>query len=283
MKFLQHIVRPRAVLLSYFALFMVAAPAYAGAADQLREGIVFYDKKNYAAAQDVLSKAVTGEFRQSALAHYYLANSLMQLRRTNAAVVEYEQAYQLAPFSTFSGYCRQMLTRYGKTAPSVVKVPSASSARSIGPDTVSNDSAAGGISSEKKPFEEDLLRQLASRMPPIPKPEIENPPTSVILAGTLFEKSQFISEALARKNRATERLEQARALLTRAEAQSHSQIVSARSFGETDAALKERRANSEKLVSDLVQPFRNNVTNAERAFDEESRLYESCLNARMGY
>lgn len=283
MSFLCHFLRAAPVLSSYFALYLIAAPAYAGAADQLREGISFYDKKNYAAAQDVLSKAVTGEFRQSALAHYYLANSLMQLRRTNAAVVEYEQAYQLAPFSTFSGYCRQMLSRYGKSAPSVVKVPSASGARSIGPGNASSDSPEGEISSEKKPFEEDLLRQLASRMPPIPKPEIENPPASVILAGTLFEKSQFISEALARKNRAAERLEQARALLTRAEAQSHSQIVSARSFGETDAQLRERRANSEKLVTSLVQPFRNNITNAERAFDEESRLYDSCLNARMGY
>lgn len=281
---MRHFVSPAAVVLSsYFVAFLIAVPAYAGSADLLREGIGLYDKKNYAGAQDVLSKAVTGEFRQSALAHYYLANSLMQLRRTNAALFEYEQAYQLAPFSTFSGYCRQMLSRYGKSAPSVVKVPSASSARSASPDVASGESHVGDATSEKKPFEEDLLRQLASRMPPIPKPEIENPPASVILAGTPFEKYQFLSEALARKNRAAERLEQARALLTRAEAQSHSQIVSARSFGETDVQLKERRANSEKLANSLVEPFKNNITNAERAFEEESRLYDSCLNARMGY
>lgn len=262
---------------------LIASAAFAAAADQLREGISYYNSKNFSAAQDTLSKAVAGEFKQSALAHYYLANSLMQLRKTNAALVEYEQAYQLAPYSTFSGYCREMLMRHAKTAPATVRVPSSSAQRNAGFEPGSASNPVADVSADKKPFDDDTLRQLASRMPPIPKPEIENPPASVVLASSPQERFQFLNESLARKNRALEKLEQARTLLAKATTQSHSQIVSARAFGESDNDLKLRRENSEKLVNSLIEPFRNNVTNAERAFEEESRLYDSCLNARAGF
>ena len=86
-----------------FALVETVCAAEITPADFLAKGISLYERKDFAHAEQYLLKAVNGEHRSVAVAHYYLANALMQTRKTNAALDEYERCYRLAPVSSFSG------------------------------------------------------------------------------------------------------------------------------------------------------------------------------------
>jgi hypothetical protein len=103
------------------------------------------------------------------------------------------------------------------------------------------------------------------------------------MAGSLSYRSGFVGEAEQRKTRAFERLEQSRLNLTRAESITHSFVPSVKSFGEGDEEFRNRRAQAEKTVSGLLDPFRENVKEAESAFQTESALLDNCLNAARGF
>ncbi|MBA3858115.1 MAG: hypothetical protein C0507_14515 [Cyanobacteria bacterium PR.3.49] len=256
----------------------------------LSQGIALYEKKNYAGAQAYLLKAVHGEFKDVALAHYYLANSLMQTSKVNAALEEYERCYKLAPYSSFSGYCRMMLIRHGRTPDendanhSRTRPLASQPAKASAPPQTSGrkDSDAAELP-VSKPIADQELRALSSRLPRPVFVQKETPPASEILAGNIFHRASFLSESENRKSRAAEKLEQARQALARAESLTHSFIPSARRFGESDDEFRSRRADAEKTVSELLDPFRESVKAAETAFQTESSLFESCLNASRGY
>lgn len=260
--------------------------AETGASDPLARGISLYNKKDYANAQDLLFKAVSGEHKNAAIAHYYYANTLMQLRRTNAALDEYESSYRLAPFSAFSGYCRMMLLRYGRdpekgqASASSKASPLAESSKASAPlEPQSKDMQPAAA--ERKPDHE--LADVLARMPKPVTIVRENPSVSEIMSNTLSFRSSFLSEAEQRKSRALEKLEQGRKNLTRAESVIHSYVPSVKAFGEAEETFKVRRAESEKIASTALEPFRENIRELERIFESESNLYENCLNASRGW
>lgn len=258
-------------------------------ADFLAKGISLYEKKDFAGAEQYLIKAVNGEHKSVAVAHYYLANALMQTRKTSAALDEYERCYSLAPFSSFSGYCRMMLLKYGRS-------PDAAQGGQSAKGDALNKAAQGTqqkamkdlekerqAAAEAKPAVDPELTKLSARLPrPLPILK-ESPPASDIMAGTIFYRSGFVGEAEQRKIRAYERLEQVRQNLTRAESVTHSFVPSVKSFGEADEEFRNRRAQAEKSVSSLLDPFRENVKEAESAFQTESALFDNCLNASRGF
>lgn len=256
----------------------------------LAQGIKLYEKKDYARAQTYLLNAVHGEFKDVALAHYYLANSLMQTSKVNAALQEYERCYRLAPYSSFSGYCRMMLMRHGRNPDEAAgaqnrKPPFTSEPAKVDAPAPSSGKKDGDISDlpVSKPIMDPDLRALSSRLPRPVVVQKESPLASEILAGNIFHRASFLAESENRKSRAAEKLEQARQALTRAESLTHSFIPSQKKFGEGDDEFRTRRADAEKTVSDLLDPFRESVKAAETAFQTESNLFESCLNASRGY
>jgi len=286
-----------ALIVAAFLVAAVTAPICSTAAPTepqslLARGIALYEKKDFAQAQVYLLKAVHGEFKDVALAHYYLANALMQTSKTNAALDEYERCYKLAPFSSFSGYCRMMLARHGRSADDKGGGQSGAQGRAVIPLPDASKFGAAPASGKKendvaelpvsKPLDADM-RALSGRLP---RPVVitkETPPASEILAGNIFHRASFLSEAETRKSRAAERLEQARQTLTRAESVTHSFLPSQRKFGESDDEFRIRRAEAEKSISGLLDPFRATVKEAESAFQTESSLFESCLNASRGF
>ena len=272
-----------------------ARAAEVAPSDFLSKGITLYERKDYQGAQGYLLKAVTGEFKGVAIAHYYLANSLMQTRKTNAALDEYEVCYSLAPFSSVSGYCRMMLLKYGRNPESKTGAPGQSGQQSTaakGADalkkTVPDDQEKQQekekqAAAERKPATDPELARLSSRLPRLVILTKETPPASEIAAGNIFGRSGFVGEAEARKNRTFERLEQSRLALTRAESLTHSFVPSAKSFGESDEEFRNRRAEAEKTITALIDPFRENVKEAETSFQAESALLENCINASRGF
>ena len=275
------------ILLSASIAFAVICAARVCAAevapsDFLSKGISSYNRKDYAVAQQFLLKAVDGEFKNVAVAHYYLANTLMQMSKTNAALEEYERCYSLAPFSSFSGYCRMMLIRYGKNPDALTK-PGLEKQVSEQQKEKQREQLERPVAVEAKPAADPELAKLSSRLPRLVVITKESPPASDILAGNIYYRSSFLSDAEQRKIRAFDRVEQARQNLSRAESLTHSFVPSSKSFGEGDAEFRTRRAEAEKSIASLLDPFRENVKEAETAFQSEAALYESCLNASRGF
>ncbi len=263
------------------------------ASNYLTNGISLYERKDYAGAQDSLYKAINGEFKNVAIAYYYLANSLMQMRKTNAALDAYERCYDLAPFSSFSGYCRMVLLKNGRSLDARAGASGQKNAAGQSSDALKKaefdkqqkeiQEKESQAAVESKPATDPELARLSSRLPRLVVLTKESPPASEIMAGNIFYRSGFVAEAEARKNRAFEHLEQSRQALTRAESLTHSFIPSSKSFGEGDEEFKTRRAEAEKSVSGLLDPFRENVKVAETSFQTESTLLENCINASRGF
>lgn len=67
-------------------------------------------------------------FRSAALdnpedpfSRYYLANCLVHMKRHPEAIVEYRRSYEIDPFSTVSGFCRQALLAYNVAVPDITR------------------------------------------------------------------------------------------------------------------------------------------------------------------
>lgn len=255
--------------------------------DSLARGITLYNQKNYVAAQEFLAKAVSGEHRNVAVAHYYYANALMQTNKINAALEEYERCYNLAPFSSFSGYCRMVLLRHGRTPDSKLET------RAAGKNSAEQGGSIPGTTAEKttretpavaeKPHNEAEVQALKARLPRLVAIVKETPLALDVMADNISIRSAFVGEAEQRKTRAFERLEQSRQTLKHAEAVTHSFVPSVKSFGETDEEFRARRVQAEETVQSLLTAFRENVNEAEKNFQTESSLLDNCINARNGY
>lgn len=268
-------------------LLSAGSPSFSSepaSADLLSRGISLYQKGEYAAAQDCLSRAVNAEHRNVAVAHYYLANSLIQLNKTNAALEEYERCYKLAPFSSFSGYCRMMLIRHGRTPDAAAETKSAGAQQDLKRPSLPVDKKTYEpvVTAQDTAVSEEL-KQLKGRLPRLVAITKETPSALDVMADSIYFRSSFVAEAEQRKTRAFDKLEQSRQTLKRAESVSHSFVPSAKSFGETDEEFRSRRAKAEETVSSLLEPFKENLNEAEKAFQTESSLLDNCINARNGF
>jgi hypothetical protein len=75
-----------------------------------------FQKGNYKQAEIELRQSVA-ENPKIALAHYYLANTLVHLQRHDEAIDEFKRSYKLDPYGPTSGYCRKALITYGERSP----------------------------------------------------------------------------------------------------------------------------------------------------------------------
>jgi len=278
-----------AVILSTAFGLSLSLSCLAQAQSELAQGISLYEKKDYARAQTFFLRAVHGEFKNVAVAHYYLANTLMQTSKVNAALDEYERCYQLAPYSSFSGYCRMMLLRHGRNPDGNVSASgkntqTAEPAKAaVPPATDGTKETTDSATSAPNHALEAEIKALSNRLPRLIAIQKESPQAAEILAGNIFQRAAFLSEAENRKGRATEKLEQARNALSKAETLTLTIVPSQKKFGEGDEEFKTRRADVEKAVAEVLTPYRESVKEAETAFQTEAGLFESCLNASRGY
>ncbi len=143
------------LLLAIQLAIVLAAPAYSFAAPDARSrGMKHYKDKQYNLAVYHLKGAIETEPSNAHL-HYYLANSLVHMRRHPEAIDEYRQSYELDPFGTVSGFCRQALITYNVAIPIVDSrtATRASKRRAKGPSPVNRSWQSREIAGEK-PVEE---------------------------------------------------------------------------------------------------------------------------------
>lgn len=103
-----------------------ASPAMPGVSDQsyvpappavtehnpLKEGIAAYNAGNYKKAATALGAALNSDFNNPVL-HYYMANSLLHMKQTEAAIREFRIAYALDPHKEVGKYSKEALSILG--------------------------------------------------------------------------------------------------------------------------------------------------------------------------
>jgi tetratricopeptide (TPR) repeat protein len=84
-------------------------PVYADSA--FDRGVESYTSGDYQVALLQLSQAC-GENPRNLMAHYYLANTLVQQKMHDQAIAEYSTCYRLDPHSSVAEFCKQALQKY---------------------------------------------------------------------------------------------------------------------------------------------------------------------------
>jgi hypothetical protein len=97
-------------LLLFAVLFSLNATLPSAAKSAYEDGVALYNKGSYAEAVKYLYAATLAERSSDAVAHYYLANALLQLHHTDAAKSEYAAALKLSPTGPVASYCKAALS-----------------------------------------------------------------------------------------------------------------------------------------------------------------------------
>ncbi|MFN8555593.1 MAG: hypothetical protein U0103_29355 [Candidatus Obscuribacterales bacterium] len=103
---------PRKMRSTLFGLTVLCSPVLATLAatsyPELQQGIASYNAADHSRAVSYLH-AHLSKNQNDALAHYYLANSLLKLGQTEKAIAEYRKAYDLSKDQTMKQYCLQAM------------------------------------------------------------------------------------------------------------------------------------------------------------------------------
>jgi tetratricopeptide (TPR) repeat protein len=97
-------------LIPYSLIWIAASSFYISPvmASNLDDGIRFYNGGRYAASIAYFKKEIA-EHASCVAAHYYLANSLAELRQSNEAIAEYEKTLNLKPQGQVAKFCTTAL------------------------------------------------------------------------------------------------------------------------------------------------------------------------------
>lgn len=101
----------RIKLIGLLALSALHSGAFAATAStELQQGIASYNASDHSKAVSLLHMHLAKN-QNDAVAHYYLANSLLKLGQQEKAMVEYRKAYEASKDPTLRQYCVQALQK----------------------------------------------------------------------------------------------------------------------------------------------------------------------------
>ena len=99
------------LIVSFLVILLGCIQPTAQASGHFEEGIKHFNEGRYLEAVLFFGQA-TGEYPGSAVAHYYLASSLVKAKLHEQAIEEYQFCYRLDPYGSLARYCRQALCSY---------------------------------------------------------------------------------------------------------------------------------------------------------------------------
>lgn len=122
----------------------------------------------------------------------------------------------------------------------------------------------------------------AHDLPTIPKYQTETPPASEILSWDKGPKSRFIPQAQQRQQQAQERADKAIAMLQRIQLRLKSLVPGQTGYGESIPQFNDRIAAAKNRVNQLEKPYKDEVTNAQKALSDANSVLDACLVADRG-
>lgn len=290
----------RKLLLASVAVPLILSPQAQGKPAELDDAIKLYDAGQYAQAQTVLADVIKSG-QDSAAAHYYLANTLIQQRKINAALAEYETAYKLEPESKIGLFSKQVLARFGKTpepqrkdngaakdvldTADVAVVPKVKTKAGIPPAPpvqlqIPPDVAALiGCGSEcKEPAKAEKtidVKTLQTLLPKIPSYPKEKTRAGVFLGMNEDDRAEKVEAAYDRRWRASDRVTEAKCILENAEA-----IIREKTMPPVSLGKGAKKPPLKKEFAGLLDPYKKYLSDCEQALARENRVLEACSKAR---
>lgn len=229
-----------------------------------KEGIAAYNRNDFIAAAYCLNKSTHNLQKNNAVAHYYLANAYLQLKKHDLAVKEYRAAYTLDPVGPSSKHCAAAIVQLttSTVAPAVSglpkQLPSATKKAVVQP-----------------PDSEEI-----HGLPPVPTIRKDNEPAlSEVLAWPLAQQANYYSEANSKKLKALDEQSEAQALFKRVQGMVAPLVPNARRYGETDVETKQRLERGRSRVSEILAPYQAYLDARDKSLEQANSIYETCLSA----
>ncbi|HEY9786765.1 MAG TPA: tetratricopeptide repeat protein [Candidatus Obscuribacterales bacterium] len=273
----------------------------------LAEGMQQYKAGNYAQALPLLEAAVKDD-RNSSVAYYCLANTLMRLNKQKEALAAYEKAYELAPDSKIAAHCRMVLNRFGvqpkldvarfeETKKEIQQKAAAEAAAGTAGGTAAG--TAGGTAgagagagagaaapTDPKVLEEErlaALKALAADLPKLKPIKKEDPSSNIPLGWDVDRKVEYIPGSYDRVWRAEQRAKEAECLLEQAKVrlkkdEPKAQDVKVDAKGKKAAATAP--AKPDPAVEAYLAPFKKYLEDCNQLVKDERLIYERCQAAR---
>lgn len=128
----------------------------------------------------------------------------------------------------------------------------------------------------------DTAKVSLPHLPAITKVAADSPTSAEVMSWDELSKGRFMNQAGVRLNQAKEHQTDAENILRTAKAQLRSQVSNARAFGENDEQLKARIASEQDRYNQLIKPYEDEVSNAQKAVAAAQGLYDACRASYMG-
>jgi tetratricopeptide (TPR) repeat protein len=253
-------------LLALLTITTLNADACLAGAD-LDIGISLYSKGDYAAAASFLMAAVKGADAKNPTAHYYLANTCLQLKLVDEAMQEFRQCYKMAPSASTAPLCLQAIRQFGSVKP---HSPTHSSSAAATPAPPAHSAAPA-------PEETD---ERAPSLPSIPTAPPESPTITAFLEWELYDQAIFLTEAQSRKERVEEQLQQAEECLTKVESLLSSCLPTQARYGESAEQFQKRRERGKARYDGFIAPYKAEVEKRKKVLEEANTIIQTSATAK---
>ncbi len=247
--------------------------------DDWHRAIFMYKRGDYASAIDVLQGAVKGPAAKDADAHYHLANALIKMGRTDAAVREYKESFRLNPNGKDADYCLQIISYY-TTNKSSKRAGATAAPVYASPTTYGgNSDIKTSASTVTSTISAEAIGQVRAKLPRIIPIRYDRPYLSDVLNWSAQERAAFYTDAANRVEFARQRLDEANELLRKAKSMGSSLVPNARAYGQSEEVYKVQFVAGQSALNQLLVPFICEIDLRTKRLNEETSILQACDTA----
>lgn len=258
------------------AVLVLLSTTPAHAAGEFEKGVALYGKADYQAALPLLEAAIKSGKAKDATAHYYLANTYLQLGRQAEALREYSVSLRLDPSGPSSGYCQQAINRISST---VTSQSASLPYPAVAPvDTGQSGANSKPMSSSPKAIDDS---NVVARLPQIPMFRDIEPPRQ-LLSMSYGSRLRNLERAQQILKQAEDRYDDAKRLLDRAQSMTKTLVPNSRAYGETEADFNTRLTLGQQRQKQLLEPYNKYVDVCRNSLEQTTAIVKTFDNATSG-
>lgn len=241
-------------------LTLLTSITVGAAVDDFRTAVHYYKTKHYAQAAVIFEDLVNHQYKNSANAHYYLANCLLKTNRKSEAFQEYAKVIHLSPNSLVGNYSKRVLNfNHSFVKDDSRRLPAVVQAK---PDS---------------PSQADLIaKEIKSKIPPPPE-LVTNYRVGITLAQFRQTGNKNHFQAYDHYKIAENAFLKAKENLNKVRLMVSGRTPSQRKSGETEEELKKRRKLYEDAIKKILAPYEDNVMETEKWMLEKEAIWNGRL------
>lgn len=235
--------------------------------DPFKAGLHFMNNNDYVSAVGYFQKAVEGKYKESSIAHYYLANALWKRGRKDDALISYAKSYLFDPTGQPAKHAVRVLRHYSgrvktiaskkELTPKVRKV-----VRAAGIDEASLEKA----SKKNRPaspsgslIDKNQLQTVEKRMPKLTPFNPDQSNAKDFWKWHPRDQADFLPVAEARMEQAKIDLRATLQVFEKAKFEASRILPQNRNHGESAEEFKRRSKEQRDKYNEIMRPYRQDV------------------------